>query len=497
MLTPLTIAGRIRASFSLSRDYSPVLCAFITSLLLSLIALYFHPILGRDSALYIDVASTFVLEGFANPTSRFDWPWLPLIIALVHKVTGLSVTGSGYLLMAGLMAGTCALITRATQLFNPAAAWWGCLVSVSLPAFNAYRDAILREPGFWMFSALSLVTVGLWAKTPYHRWPYLMASVSAIVLAMMFRLEATFLFGALGLVVVHQYASLIQRYKYYCLSAIFFILVSSAALGYFVAHHLSESVRIDYYISLLNPSVVANRLDSSAALLREHILGKYSHNDAARILLFGFFGTLLFNTVKLLGPFVIPVALSVKKPASTSLNRMGFYMLSALGLYLCVLMVFFIQLSFMIDRYLALLHIVAAPLIALSAWRFEDRFPKSGKILAAVAILVALSNVVSFSDKRTHYIPAGKWIEEHVPADGSVYYTDGRISFYANRRYVSPTISDEEALTMHFDRFDYFVLEPDQVNAALAFRLETGELEMLADFSNGKRHHLVIAAKKN
>ncbi len=477
------------------RSHYPVICSLLASFLLSMIAIYFNPILARDSAFYVDIASVFASEGFANPTGRFDWPWLAMMIALTHKITGFTLITSGHILMAVLMAGTCALLTRATQLLTPAAAWWGCLASLSLPAFNTYRDSILREPGFWMFSALSLLAVGLWARQPGKNWRYLIVAALSIMAAMLFRLEAVFLFGALTLVLMHRYISGFTRRKIVWLlgACAFFLLV--AAVLYFMALDAIQSGRVDYYLQLLNPGTVVASLEASANVLSESILKDYSHDDAELILVFGFFGVILFTGIKLLGPFVISLALTgrtlIKRPA----DAVSLFALYAIALYLLVLLIFFIQQGFMLDRYTALIHVLALPLIALSAWRFTQRFPISGRILAAIAILVALSNVVSLSDKRTHYFPAGEWIERNIPADSSTYYADGRISFYAGRSYQMPTMDEEEALDAQFERYDYFVLESAHDSALLESRIQAGELRILANFSNDGRRHIVILDK--
>lgn len=480
------------------RTYIPVLAAFIGSLLLSLIALYCDPILGRDSALYVDIASIFSDEGFARPAERFDWPWLSLMIALVHKGTGLSLITSGHLLMAFMMAGTCALLTRATQLLSPNADWWGCLASLSIPAFNAYRDAILREPGFWMFTALGLVSIGLWSKRSDRRSLYLVIAACSIILAMSFRLEAVFLFGALGCSVVFQYTkSASQRRKRWPLYACLCLLLVANIIYLEIPNVLQQNVRIGYYLELLSPSTLTSRLDITGALLAEQVLEKYSRNDAELILLFGFLGVILFTSIKLLGPFVVTLAFSGRAIVRKPVDNVTVFIFAALLLYLLVLMIFFIQQNFMIDRYTALFHILATPLVALSAWQFQQRFPIGGKVIAVIAILLALSNVISFSDNRTHYLSAGEWINQNIPTDRAVYYTDGRISFYAGRRYLSPGISEEQAIGPHFESYDYFVLESSQVNPPIRQRLESGELELLSEFSNGKRHQLIVLGKPN
>jgi hypothetical protein len=495
MKTSRILNAKSFTTMSQHHIHYPAICALSGSLLLSLIAIYFNPILARDSTLYVDIAGAFVSEGFANPTGRFDWPWLAVMIAVIHNVTGFTLIVSGHLLMATLMAGTCALLTRATQLLNPAAAWWGCLASLSLPAFNAYRDSILREPGFWMFSALSLLAVGLWAKHPGRDWRYLALTALSIIAAMLFRLEAVFLFGALTLTVMYGYVSSSSRRKIFWLLGACGLLLLLFVVTYSMIFDAIQNERVNYYLQLLNPGAVLTRLEASASVLAENILQKYSHDDATLILIFGFTGVILWNSAKLLGPYVITLAFAGRGLIERPVTSMSVFVLCAIGLYLLVLLIFFTQQGFMIDRYTALIHILAMPLIALSAWQFSERYPIAGKILAAIAILVALSNVVSLSDKRTHYFPAAEWIERNIPVDSRTYYADGRISFYAGRGYQISGQNEKDALGAQFGNYDYFVLESAHDSELLKLRIEADELKLLARFSNGGRRQLIILGK--
>jgi hypothetical protein len=264
---------------------------------------------------------------------------------------------------------------------------------------------------------------------------------------------------------------------------------------YLITFVRPESTRILSYMQLLNPNTIVAQLDTSATLLADHVLAKYSSDDAKLILLFGFLGIILLTSVKLLGPFVIPLTLSSRGLLNRPLDSTAIFMLSGVGLYFLVLITFFIQKNFMIDRYTAQLHILTTPLIALSAWNFKQRFTIAGKILAVFSILLALSNVVSISEKRTHYLPAGDWIDRNLSTHRLTYFSDGRISFYAGRDYIVPYISEEQALGAQFKNYDYFVLESSQASPLLKQRLEAGQLELLAEFSNGERHQLIILGK--
>jgi 4-amino-4-deoxy-L-arabinose transferase-like glycosyltransferase len=471
---------------------APIVTAIVCSVLLSIIAIYFNPILGRDSAFYIDLAQNIKTNGLKTTLNQFNWPWLSLMIATTHDITRLSLINCAYVIMLLLTAGTCAILTRTAQVFNNKAGWWGCLISLSIPAFNGYRDLILREPGFWFFTALTIYLVSIWSKS--GKWHYLLLALLSILLAMAFRLESIFLAPALALTLAWHGRAYFAQYKTIIFTsagvlsvalAIFVLLFSSGAI---------ESSRIDYYASLINPSELAATLGASANTLSDAILAKYSHDDAATILLLGFLGLILLKALLLNGPFLIPLIVTSKMKTADSSGPTLTFITIALLIYLLILLIFFIQQNFMIDRYLAQLHILAFSLITLSALQFQKHFPRTSYVLVFVAILVALSNVVSLSPKRTHYIPAGNWISENIPPEKSTFYSDGRISFYAGRGFTRH-VNDEQALSSHFSEFDYFVIEDTKDNETLETKIKSGSLTVIAEFDNDHNREMMILKK--
>ena len=63
-----------------ARLLAPTTLTFIGSLILSLVAVYFEPILGRDASLYIENAYIYVNEGAATLLTRFSWPWISALM---------------------------------------------------------------------------------------------------------------------------------------------------------------------------------------------------------------------------------------------------------------------------------------------------------------------------------------------------------------------------------------------------------------------------------
>ena len=130
---------------------SPVAFAFITSLLMSLIA-RFGSVINRDGMLYVNTAQAYLDGSFSAAKGLFAWPFLPIVMAYVSRFTGLSTESAGYLLNAFFMAGTCALMIACLRRKTPELTWISCLTIIALPGLNEYRNELLREFGCWFMT---------------------------------------------------------------------------------------------------------------------------------------------------------------------------------------------------------------------------------------------------------------------------------------------------------------------------------------------------------
>src|SRR5690606_22422417 len=176
---------------------SPVWLTFLASLALSLVAILGVAPVGKDAAFYLDIARQVSEQGAGAAQDRFNWPWFVLLLAGSHKYLGLPLEWAAYLWCVFFLAGTCALLVDVVRRRAPQAVWWAVLVVLAMPAFNEFRNDILREFGFWFFSALALWLALNWAER--GGWWRALVIFPAILGAVLFRLEAVLLLPALAL----------------------------------------------------------------------------------------------------------------------------------------------------------------------------------------------------------------------------------------------------------------------------------------------------------
>lgn len=467
---------------------SAVQWTFLISLLLSGLAMHFQPVVGKDAAFYLDISQNFLDQGLASAFGRFDWPWFPVLIAISHALTGIGLETVAYLWCALFMAGACALMVDMVVRRLPGSGFWACLVVLAMPAFNAFRGEILREFGFWFFSVLTLWCAMRWQDR--GGWLGALGIQVSVVLAALFRFEAVLLMPALvlwlvpGLRTRDGWMRMVQLVALPLCAVIAMILLLRGLL------HLD---RIENFLAMVDPQQVFSKFNAVSDRLASTVLMKYSADDAGKILVFGMLGVTLLAFAKLLGPFAIPFLTRTGwRGVRSSLKTFDLFAWTWLC-YLLVLMFFFVQQLFINSRYASYLDWLAVPLVVAGVYAFTQRFPRGGKGLAVLAVLVLLANVISLSPKKTHYIEAGHWVAEHVEPNASVYYSDPRIGYYAGRGYELRALEQEEALgDAGREKFTYLLVEAKPEDPVIAQWLAANGKVILAQFSNAKKKATVL-----
>lgn len=467
----------------------PVSVAFWASILLSLIAVWGTATVGRDAALYIDIAHQVVLHGADVAWVHFDWPWFSILLALTHRFLLLPLELSAYLWCGLFFAGTSALMVDCIRRRSPQLAGWACLVVLAMPAVNAFRNDIIRECGFWFFCTLALWQALRWQAL--GGWLRAGLIHLAIVAAALFRLEALLLLPALGLWQLPGLWRSGQRTRLlqFALLPVVGLLVASA-FGFFM------SARFLLYLDMIAPQGVYQSFQMLSEQFGNSLINKYSQDEAGRIVFFGLLATMMITFVKLMGPFAAPFVLR------RNWGVLGVYWRDyrpfawAALLYLGVLMLFFIKQQFMNARYLSFLNLLFVPVLAMGLAAFARQFPRWTKVLVVAALLVMLSNVISTGAGKTHYVAAGRWMSAHVEPEASAWFEDGRISYYAGRGYVLPTLTREQAMSPeHADEYRYFLIEGKGDEPWLSEWLVAHKMRIIERFANRKGATILVIGR--
>ena len=469
---------------------SPPTLAFLGSLLLSLLAVSGTIIVGRDAGLYLHVAQQAVDQGPRVAYQLFNWPWFSFLLAGTHWLLGLPLELIATLWCAGFMAGTCALLVAVTQRFAVGSGYWACLVVWSLPAFNQFRDDIIREQGFWFFCILALSLALRWLER--SGW-WRAASVQlAIACAALFRLEAVLLLPVLCLCLLTE---LPARRGWLMLLQLNALPLAAGLVGLIglLAGEGSSQPRVAFYLEMLDPRKLEAQFDLMANRFATVALEKYSVKDAREIIFYGLSLTLLMKFFALNGPFSLPLLYRASWRGLRDYWRALKPFAWSWLLYFCVLMVFFVQQRFINSRYVSFLNLLAVPFLTVAAMLFFRRFPRWSRLFMVLVTFVTLHNVVSFGAKKTHYLEAAGWVSQHTQPADAIFYADSRIAYYAGRGFPRPDVTAEQVLAAgQGQEFRYLVLTTKPDDPALQHWLAAQQKRILSQFANRKGETVLI-----
>lgn len=484
-----------------ARAIGPLHAAFIGSLLLSVIALG-GSLINRDGIYYVDAARAMLEQGFGLQRHGIDWQFLSMLMAGLSALTGLAPETSGHLLNALLMAGTCSLLVAITRHRLPEAAWAACLVVLAMPAYNGYRNELLREYGFWFFCLLAFwlamrptgSTLGVRWEEAAPRWREAIACQLALGIAALFRLEAVAFYPALML--WQAFAAPPGQRLRRALMLGSLPLAGAVLAGVLVGSGLVVLPnRVGYYLEAANPLHKLRLLGEAAGHMSESVLSKYSREEAAYVLFFGLLSIVPVKFLKMAGVFVVPLAYAfVARPMKAALSRWQ-PLPWAFLVYLLVLAAFVTHQFFLVGRYVSLLNLLAVPVAAAGLALLMQRYPRWKWLMVALALLTMAANVVSLAPKKTHIVEAGRWLGANAHDAARVGVDNARIAYYAGWRASQAVSLDRAALgaALAQKRIDMVAVEAPRKDAGVEKWLADHGLRAVQRFTNKAGDAVIVA----
>lgn len=484
-----------RSFLSAGRETTLLWWVFLGSLLLSLIASLCNPIIGRDAALYMDLAGIYQHEGVTGTLQRFDWPWFSILLGVANQITGLSFELLARIICELLTAVACVASVELVRRFRPHAMPWACLAVLAVPAFNDYRGDILRENGFWAFSMIGLCYMQAWLQQ--RRPVSLLLAVLAIILAAVFRFEAIYLLLIVPLFeMLRARENPLRRGLFLGVGAIL-IAGGIGALLWASRQDMLPPGRVTELVGYLDLSGILRDFDTFADGVAKAMPFEYARESAPQIIFFGLLGYLVCKVVSAFGVLVLPLVVGAVAQWRARENRWLLLDLAALG-YIVLLLVFALSHLFLSSRYVAFLGFLLLPRVAWGLSLVAQRWPRARAGLVAVLILMAAANVLSFSAPKTHLRDAGHWVGENVPKTARLYQEDNRVSYYAGWGYGKEGLDRDQALALRGkEAYEYFVLDLKRKADAQLPELKKLGLVPLAEFHNRKGETYAILRRAN
>jgi hypothetical protein len=466
---------------------TPVRATFFASLTLSLIA-WFGSTVNRDGMLYVKAAHAFLDGGFAAAREVFNWPFLPVAMGIVSRISGLSPETSGYLLNALFMAGACALMVACIERRQRELAWAACLTVLALPGLNEYRNELLREYGCWFFVMLSFWLAQRWSERPH--WLGALAVQAILGIAALFRPEAAALFAAL---VAWQWfeAPREERWRRLMMLGTLPLVGAAALVAMYLGGRFEEGSRLWLELNRISTKHFDTKAQALAAALIE-----YARDQARAILFFGSLALVPLKLIQKFGLLLLPFVLFLVNRELRAASKP--YGLFAFGIvaHLLVLGVFVLDLQFLAGRYVGLILLFSTPFTAAGLLALIHRFPRWRLIVIVLAIALMAGNVVSTGLGKTHFVEAGRWLSEHNINREKSYIDSGRAAYYAGWHGAAIAVrndrhSIEQAIAT--GNYEIFVLEVSRKDPPVDDWLQQIGLRVIQRFELPNRDAVLVA----
>lgn len=481
---------------------------FLASCLISLWLIAIDPIANRDAIIYLRTADAYLQDGLFASQSLFDRPFLPVIFALVHKITGMPLLWAGQLVVTLFYAilAVSFVATVRTMGGDRRVQLLAAVIILSHPILNANRSDIIRDPAYWAMTLLSFRQLLLYTRSP--ELVHQVLWFTFISLACLFRFEGLFflVFAPLGVLLTGAGGS---RWRYYSRLMIL-PCIAIAALSAFILFYqaylppdeqLFPDIR-GYIGTFMSASRKIQVLSVDSA---QSWLAFTSKEDATIAALGGLSTILVVNICRAITwPYVAVLLLGRVRKLYDRVNpRDRVLIRTHLIICLLYLALFLVTKQFMLERYSGILTIfllLYLPFIFNSVWSNGEK--QGGKILVSLLLVgMSLDSLHNQDYKKAFIGDATEWLLNHTPAQATLVTNSSYIAYFSQREFTWSkeatefTVEDLQENPQRWQQTDYLVLlvKKDQ-RARLQQFIDAYSLNEIKVFP-GKRHGKISIIK--
>lgn len=450
--------------------------AGIISLFLSYWTSVRSAVINADAICYLQSAQSMTL-GLSFVTHLCDqskWPFYSFLIYSAEQATKISYYNSAQLLNAlfSLLSVTTFIAIIHYLKGTARIMCWGAFVILLAHEFNAVREYIVRDHGFWAFYLLSLLFLLKFFRT-WH-WAYALSWSASLILATLFRIEGAFFLLSLPFLTFFMNTqSFKQRSKSFLQLNVFSLLGIVLLSSWVLLHHQNNLDHIgrinEIEYQLLNGFRLATEhFNTSAYSLGEHLLNQYSEHDAPLILflvLIAWYLVALVSNLSIIYAGLVIYAWWRKIPTLEYSDKWVVY--GYLAINVLITAVFLVENMFLSKRYLLALSLTLmlwVPFALDNLWQQWSTKKISLMLILALIFIFSLSGIFDFGYSKKYISDAGKWLETHVPANASLYSNDYQVMYYSKHFGNDIFIKAHEFLTQNaiaddkWKQFNYLAL---------------------------------------
>ena len=424
------------------------ICALI-SIVLSAWSIHIDDIINNDGIEYIRTTERLAAGDWSGAFSTWKWPFFPLLMLVLAKVTGISYLVSGYVLDTAFLSLTVLLFVLTVREFGGNSrqlTLLAALVALIHPAFNEYRAFVIRDPGYLMGHLVAIYFLAKYVGDIKRR--HFVGVLAGFGLASLFRIEGLvfFFFSPVLFLFMKSKQSLPQWILIAVGCVAVFVLLSVVASWWLLVPNgeVAPGTLLQEPFVLIETvwEQIRSNMHHKISVLEAHILGKYSARYAYMV--FGLIAFLIIaSTVlsQLTVPWFLLVLASVRPEYGFTCKAQLRTWVILLLLHLAILFAFGLVTFVAVDRYslgFTVTALLVAPFVLNKFLAFSRFWSSKGlkQLVVAVLIIWGIGESVSGLDnvtRHSHFRPAGDWLSQHMSQTGKLLTNDLRLAYYADR----------------------------------------------------------------
>lgn len=419
----------------------------LASLLLSLLAVLLDGSPNNDAYTYVRTAEIALEAGAHAAYQHYQWANLPLLMAVVHRVTGLDLFTTAWLINAALFALLSVSFVNLVAAMTASRRVVGLAVVCILvyPHLNEFRSLIVRDVGFLAFSLIAVLQL-----LRYQQWlriRYAAGFVLACMLASLFRPEALVL-----MLLTPACLLLDQRHELGTRCRIWLRLIGLALMllvaltTAFAISGVDFTTQLQIFFEIYQPflSNLGELFGNVDPRLEEAVFGSYAAqfvSDYSHLFLLAGLTALMLACIAdsvglAVGPLLLYGLLQryLRLPEDASRVIHSWILVSLL-----ILLSFTLLTRFITTRYtllLCILLLVYVPFIIDRGWSLAAARDKRRRFTAIMSVLLIYSVLdahISFGPSKQHLIDGTQWITDHIRESAPLLTNNYYIAYHSGR----------------------------------------------------------------
>lgn len=494
----------------LTEQNLPVIAALCGAIITAYVICMQYGLINSDGILYVEVAKQLLAQNWGEAHRLYAWPFYPGLIAITHKVTGLPLQHSAYLLtgfffslsMAGIVMLVKELGGRRDTMLAAA------LLLLTFPHLvKSLLPMVIRDHGFFAAHIWSLVFFLRFCRDGGMRDAWLWGVCA--VLAALFRVEGITYLIFLPLLFAWSPSPWRHRIRKFFKAHSLLLLLGGLIAFYLLAtpdRTLSDMGRLTAPIDFARAAFfqVQHGLEQKAEIYGGQVLGKYLDDYALAGIIATLLLVLVYKAATAAGWFSLLVAAQGIRfgahPVQGHPNFLfGLLVLGVMNAVFVLLSVFVLSSRYLLPVALVILLYGAFVISYLcEQWRraalVRNRF--AGGLVLVGLLLQGVYILLPLREGAFYELRASQWVAKNLPAGSRIYFDHGRLQYYSTGisrwREIKPHPQVLQDINSgNLKAFDYALLHVSLRDAGQQQRLRKLLGEPLVRFPN-RRDEVVV-----